>query len=314
VRLPTRLSSLLSIDDIDFTDDVEGGFMNRWLAIVLLSVAACTEASKAEKPPAQAGALCTDAWYRSVEEEVPTGDGHGHGPDIGSDEWKSVVEFKLGVRGKPDLPKRESEAWCRYIDQIIRTLRTPPTDSGETGRTARGTSPSFRCSGVAAGSVEAMICGDEELSALDRKLSAVFAAASRKAVNQHPPLLAAEQRGWIKGRNECWKVSDRRTCVKTEYERRIAELQASYRLVSNSGPVRFICDGNPSNEVVATFFQTEPASLIAERGDRVSVMYLQPSASGSRYLGRNESLWEHQGEALITWGHGAPEMRCARAR
>ena len=41
-------------------------------------------------------------------------------------------------------------------------------------------------------------------------------------------------------------------------------------------------------------------------------MYLQPSASGARYQGRNESLWEHQGEARITWGPRAPQMRCAK--
>ena len=23
-----------------------------------------------------------------------------------------------------------------------------------------------------------------------------------------------------------------------------------------------------------------------------------------------ESLWEHQGEAIITWGYGTKEMRC----
>lgn len=53
--------------------------------------------------------------------------------------------------------------------------------------------------------------------------------------------------------------------------------------------------------------------MIAEHGDSVSLMYQQPSASGTRYQGRNESLWEHQGEASITWGYGAPEMHCKKA-
>jgi membrane-bound inhibitor of C-type lysozyme len=39
-------------------------------------------------------------------------------------------------------------------------------------------------------------------------------------------------------------------------------------------------------------------------------MYQQPSASGTRYQGRNETFWEHQGEAMITWGFEAPEMHC----
>lgn len=172
--------------------------------------------------------------------------------------------------------------------------------------------PSYSCDKVEAGSIQALVCGDPQLSALDRQLAGVFAAASAKAANEQPPVLKAEQRGWIKGRDDCWKSDDRRSCVLTEYQRRIAELQARYRLVEGTGPVRFTCDGDPRNEVVATFFPTEPPTLVAERGDSVSLMYLERSASGSRYQGRNESLWERQGEALIVWGYGAPEMRCTR--
>ncbi len=43
----------------------------------------------------------------------------GHGPDIGSEEWKSVVEFQLGIRGNPGVPDRSSEAWCPFTDQQI---------------------------------------------------------------------------------------------------------------------------------------------------------------------------------------------------
>ncbi len=177
---------------------------------------------------------------------------------------------------------------------------------------AAATGPSYDCAQAAVGSIEKLVCGDEALSALDRKLAQVYAAATRKATNEHPPVLRAEQRGWIKGRDDCWKAEDRRKCVETEYLRRIAELQARYRLVQAIGPVVYACDGDPRNEVVATYFRTDPPTLIAERGDQVSLMYLQASGSGARYRGRNESLWEHQGEALITWGHGSPEMRCAK--
>ena len=81
-------------------------------------------------------------------------------------------------------------------------------------------------------------------------------------------------------------------------------------MVPGKGPVRYACDGNPSNEVAVTFFQTEPPTLIAERGDSVSLMYLQPSGSGAKYQGRNESLWEHHGAAEVVWGHGAAPMQC----
>jgi uncharacterized protein len=174
--------------------------------------------------------------------------------------------------------------------------------------------PSFDCGSVEAGSIEEMVCKDAGLAALDRKLAEVYAAASQKTVSEQPPVLKAEQRGWIKGRNDCWKSSDRRACVEENYRHRIAELQARYRLVMGKGPVTYACDGDPRNEVVVTFFPTDPPTLIAERGDQVSLMYLQPSGSGAKYLGRNESLWEHHGEAVITWGYGSPEMRCKIGR
>jgi uncharacterized protein len=177
---------------------------------------------------------------------------------------------------------------------------------------ALAASPAFDCSKAGAGSIEALICNNDELAKLDRTLADVYASALKKAANEHPPVLKAEQRGWIKGRNECWKSDDKPSCVADAYNRRIAELQARYRLVPGRGPFEFACDVSQANRIVATFFPTDPPTLIAERGDSVSLMYLAPSASGARYQGRNESFWEHQGEARVTWGHGAPEMRCKK--
>ena len=175
---------------------------------------------------------------------------------------------------------------------------------------AQAASPGFDCTKVRNPSAEAMICADADLAALDRQMNQVYAAALKKARHQHPPVLKAEQRGWIKGRNDCWKSTDQRQCMADSYRVRIAELQARYRLLAPTATVRYSCNGNPANEVLATYFNTHPATLIAERGDAVSFMVQQISASGARYQGRNESLWEHQGEATIVWGYGAPEMRC----
>jgi uncharacterized protein len=180
--------------------------------------------------------------------------------------------------------------------------------------TSMAVGSSFDCGNVEAGSIEELVCKDEGLSALDRKMAEVYAAASEKAVNEHPPVLKAEQRGWIKGRNDCWKGDDRRMCVEDNYRLRIAELQARYGLVQGTGPVTYMCGSDPRNELVATFFPTDPPTLIAERGDQVSLMYLQPSGNGSKYQGRNESLWEHQGEAVIWWGYNSREMKCVRKR
>lgn len=60
---------------------------------------------------------CSDPWYPYIDGIVVTGDGAGHGPDVGSDEWQSVVEFKLGVRGDSNVPARSSAAWCEFVDE-----------------------------------------------------------------------------------------------------------------------------------------------------------------------------------------------------
>lgn len=172
--------------------------------------------------------------------------------------------------------------------------------------------PSFDCHKVQQGSIEAQVCADPALSTLDRTLAEVYSAASAKAKNERPPVLKTEQRGWVKGRNECWKAADKRDCIEFAYRNRIVELQARYRLVEASPATFFACNGNPSDEVVVTYFRTDPPSLIAERGDRSSLMTIQPSGSGARYQGRNESFWEHQGEATLVWGYGAPEMKCRK--
>jgi len=175
---------------------------------------------------------------------------------------------------------------------------------------AQADGPHFDCRKAGTRTVPQLICGDAALSALDRQLAGVYGAAVKKATNERPPVLRASQRGWIKGRDDCWKSTDVRACVETAYRQRIAELQALYRLVDSRGPFTWVCDGPAGGEVLIRTFATDPPVAIAERGDAVSLMFQQPAASGARYAGRNESFWEHQGEARVQWGYGVPEMRC----
>lgn len=175
---------------------------------------------------------------------------------------------------------------------------------------ASADTPSFDCSKVEAASIEQQICQSDHLSTLDRQMAVVYQAAQHKAIDEHPPVLKVEQRGWIKGRNECWKSDDQPACIGDSYRLRIAELQARYRLVKATGPVFYSCDDNPAKEVVATYFATEPPTTSVEFGDQTALMYLQPAASGMRYQGQNESLWVNHGEAVVVWGYEAPEMRC----
>lgn len=86
-------------------------------AILPLSLVACIGAPLQGAAPSPEP--CSDSWFGYVEERIAVGDGHGHGPDIGSLEWMSAVEFKLGIRDNEEIPERKSRSWCEYVDSIL---------------------------------------------------------------------------------------------------------------------------------------------------------------------------------------------------
>jgi len=270
---------------------------------------------------ASADPACSAAWQQSVEARLPSGDRQGHGPDLGSDEWQSVVEFRLGLRGRPALPPRDGAAWCQFVEGRLQAaaagVRPSATDAAAASAKSRSPVPPACRVKPAPGSIAAQVCADPDLRQLDQHLAEVYAAARRKAVNERPPVLKAEQRGWIKGRDDCWKAGAAGTlgCVRDSYILRIVELQARYRLVPVLAVQRYGCDpANPADELVVTYFATEPPTLIAERGDQISLMVRQPGVDGARYLGRNESLWEQGTGVRLLWGYGQPENSCNKAR
>jgi uncharacterized protein len=176
---------------------------------------------------------------------------------------------------------------------------------------AQAKGPTFDCS-KAQGEVEQLICKDEGLAALDRKLDEVYKAALAKARDDVPQFLRTEQRGWIGGRNECWKATggtyltaswqakDVRECVEGNYRIRISELQALMRLVPPKGPVFYACSDS-FGEVIATFFETDPPTARLERGDRTVTVWQVPAGSGSKYEGQNVEFWTKGSETTVTW-------------
>lgn len=61
---------------------------------------------------------CSWQLYREIEERLGSGDGMGHGPDIGSAEWMSVIEFRLGIRDDETLPDAGTNQWCGLINSL----------------------------------------------------------------------------------------------------------------------------------------------------------------------------------------------------
>jgi uncharacterized protein len=165
----------------------------------------------------------------------------------------------------------------------------------------------INCQAKDLGTVDQLICSDQELLKQDQQLAEVYQQALLKAANEKPPLLKAEQRGWVKGKAECWKEEDKKACASTLYTQRIAELQARYELLPASKKLLLSCDNNPANEVSLRYYPTTPATLVADYGDQVSLMYQQADQS---YVGRNEKLSEQNGVFTVQWGYEAPLMSC----
>lgn len=172
--------------------------------------------------------------------------------------------------------------------------------------------PTFNCA-RAQGEVEKLICSDPALSALDRKLDAAYRAAGTQTSGPLTARLRAEQGGWVKGRNECWKAHGQQTwitatwtvdtvkaCVEAQYRLRTSELQAVWRLVAPQS-ITYACQDNPADEVVAHFFATDPATIRLERGDRSVTLWQVSGAAAGLYEGQNVSL-VHQGRTVkVSW-------------
>ena len=175
--------------------------------------------------------------------------------------------------------------------------------------------PSFDCA-KAGSSAEEVVCSDPELSALDVELADTYGAALAAAdgldagAEEAVATLKATQRGWIKGRDECWKAEDLRACVETAYLQRSAELVVTWMLREPYTEAAWRCDDNPANEVYVMYFDTRLPAIRIEYGDGVEAMTASPTASGTRYDGSlGRFFWEKSGMALFAWVEG-DEQEC----
>ncbi len=165
--------------------------------------------------------------------------------------------------------------------------------------------PSFDCS-RADHDAEELICRDNELAALDNKLAAVYQTVLESCPDNDRKNLKATQRGWIKGRNDCWKADDLRSCIKFAYESRITELQIQGGLVTVPEPVEYQCNGGKHDYLTAIFYQNTvlPVVVLTRVNDKNSDQVLAwptPSGSGAKYQGGNVLFWSKGREAMVEW-------------
>ena len=181
-------------------------------------------------------------------------------------------------------------------------------------------SPSFSCA-KATGQAQQLVCKDAELAQLDRELARLYALASSGPEAKRHPELKAMQRGWIKGRDDCWKSEDARRCVRDAYALRIAELRAlpdARRQEAKGlaiGPMPLRCP-TVEGEVVVTFVNSDPGAVVLRSAQGSVVLDHLVSASGARYGGKlaggDYLLW-NKGRDYRLELPGQPAAECSDA-
>jgi len=155
--------------------------------------------------------------------------------------------------------------------------------------------PSFDCA-KASSDAEKLVCGDARLSALDRELSALYRGAQTGPGELD---VAAEQRGWIKGRDACWQAVDANRCLLESYQTRIVELRLSSATAPAAKAVQYACDDAGKPLSVVFHNELDPQVALIRLGRDQAVTFAAPSASGARYTREGVEFWEHQGEATL---------------
>lgn len=156
--------------------------------------------------------------------------------------------------------------------------------------------PSFDCANPSSGAEEA-VCSSDALAAYDVELDRLYRAAVG-GPNLGADRLAelhATQRGWIKGRDACWKVSDLETCVRDEYAMRIYQLRQGYADArvddgASLGPFPWVCEG--LDAALGSVFVNGPEPLVVLNWREIwLVLPIAPSGSGARYADGSAEFW-----------------------
>lgn len=167
------------------------------------------------------------------------------------------------------------------------------TESTQTEAAAPG-KPSFDCA-LAESEAEKMVCADNGLAQLDTEVARLFALAEKDAslTTKAKAELIAMQRGWVKGRDDCWKAEDKKRCVLTSFGQRAQELRIGYPNARSAapnalstGPVVFKCDGIDA-PLGITFFTIEPGYAFLQNGDTAVMFTAVPDVPEAKYTAKS---------------------------
>lgn len=196
-----------------------------------------------------------------------------------------------------------------------KTATTAP--ESEKSAVAASLKPSFDCA-KAESEAEKMVCSDNALAQLDNEIARLFALAEKDSnlTAASKAELITTQRGWVKGRDDCWKAEDKMHCVLTSYGQRAQELRISYANARSAdpnarstGPVVFKCDGI-DEPLGITFFVIEPGYAFLQNGNIAVMFTAVPDVPEAKYTAKS---FDGSDYTLITNGDDVTYTRPGEA-
>ncbi len=188
---------------------------------------------------------------------------------------------------------------------------TPPAAStvAEPVRAEGATGPGFDCA-KATSEVEKLLCRDAALAALDRELAAQYQKVLAATRGEERERLTAVERGWVKGRDECWKDDQARRCIEEAYRTRLAELRIGEG-ARPAGVQEYRCndDGQPLSAVF--YDQFEPRVAVVSHGRDQAIVFAAAAADTLRHYARSGVRFDERADGAVVEFYGI-KLQCRR--
>jgi len=152
-----------------------------------------------------------------------------------------------------------------------------------------------------ANKAQQLVCGEPQLTDLDRRLQAAYQQAlARPGADQ--ATLTTAQGAFATTRDGCADLVEVRTCVLEAYQTRLVELAIADPATVAPPVVTYNCPADAGTLTAQFYNELDPKTAVLDwKGVRV-ILFLQPSGSGARYGRQGSEYWEHQGEVTLDLG------------
>lgn len=189
---------------------------------------------------------------------------------------------------------------CNGGSGASRPASSSSTTSATTTTRPAAPAMTFDCA-KPANKAQQLVCGEPQLTDLDRRLQAAYQQAlARPGADQ--ATLTTAQSAFATTRDGCADLVEVRTCVLEAYQTRLVELAIADPATVAPPVVTYNCPADAGTLTAQFYNQLDPKTAVLDwKGVRV-ILFLQPSGSGARYGRQGSEYWEHQGEVTLDLG------------